>query len=305
MDRGPVATGQRLRALLRAGRKASGNLSQRAAAEKAGFKAVYWQKIESGAQPTAPASTLAAMFLAAGVKPALLREQGYPELADLVEELAALRATEVSPEDYLAAIPGASEEEISALQTVWRALRAKRTTEPLEPDFNEHDRRQPGRLLQGRNVFYVLISPRMRTIRPMGRILTDATAGGRDAIFVVSLLAALAYTKWHFWWRTGWGLTRMVLLLSLAALQLDHVLLQLEGSSETVAWIGITATTGVLIAVTYMLFRIIAFNINRVRDPAAAIMQGRKHIERTPGASREEIEKLLAHWDETHTYPRN
>ena len=146
----------------------------------------------------------------------------------------------------------------------------------------------------------------------MGRILTDTMTSGRDAIFVVSLLAVLAYTKWHYWWRTGWGLTRMSLLLSLAALELDHVLIQVTRidadfdsiGDDTVSWLGVIAIAGVLASLAYMLCRIVTFNLRRVRDPYFTVMQGRQHIERTPGADRDEIEKLVSRWDEIHTYQR-
>jgi transcriptional regulator with XRE-family HTH domain len=140
MDRRSVPTDQRLRRLLKAGRRASGNLSQRAAAKIAGISAVYWQKIESGTQAAAPADTLAAMFTAAGVTPARLRAEGYPDMAAAIDELAGMAAPAPAAEDYLAATPGASPEEISALQAVWRALRARRTPDPFGPELG-HTRR--------------------------------------------------------------------------------------------------------------------------------------------------------------------
>lgn len=141
MARGKVPADRRLRDLLRAGRKASGNLSQRAAAQRAGISAVYWQKIESGSHPAAPADTLASMLLAAGITASRLRDEGYGGLADAVDELGSVTIAPPDPEDYLAAMPDASEEEVSALQAVWRALKAKRTTEPFEQDLERSRRR--------------------------------------------------------------------------------------------------------------------------------------------------------------------
>jgi Helix-turn-helix domain len=139
--RGPVQTDPHLRALLRAARRAAGDLSQRAAARQAGISLVYWQKIESGKLPAAPAGTLAVMFAATGARSGQLQDEGYPRVASAMDELAAVSAPEPSAEDHLAATPGASAEEISALQAVWRALRAKRTTDPLEPDIEQNHRR--------------------------------------------------------------------------------------------------------------------------------------------------------------------
>ena len=141
-DRESVATDPHLRHLLRAGRRAAGNLSQKAAALRAGISSVYWQKIESGTQPTAPVGTLASMFTATGITAERLRAEGYPDIAAAVDELARLTAPEISTEDYLAATPGASAEEISFLQAALRALRSGRTTEPLEAEFDRNDRRR-------------------------------------------------------------------------------------------------------------------------------------------------------------------
>ena len=142
----------------------------------------------------------------------------------------------------------------------------------------------------------------------MGRIFADVLASGRAAIFAVSLLAALAYTKWHYWWRTGFGRTRMALLLSISALTLTSLLHSWTGvdfdfnstADYVIAAVDVAATAGVLAAVTYMLIRIITLNVRRVRHPARAADQGRRHLERTPWASAPDIEKLLACWDEIH-----
>lgn len=145
----------------------------------------------------------------------------------------------------------------------------------------------------------------------MGRVITDATASGRDAILITSLLAALAYARWHFWWRTGFGRTRMILLLSIAALTMEPAMRNLirttgkPGSTAywTMAWIQVTATAGVLTAVAYMLIRITGCSIRQARDPELGYRQGRRHLEQTPGATQQEIEKLTACWDEMHPSP--
>lgn len=143
VDRRSVPADQGLRKLLRASRRAAGSLTQRTAAQQAGISAIYWQKIESGAQSSAPADTLAAMFLATGVSPAKLAEEGYPDVAAAMDEIASARPAAVSAEDYLAAIPGASQEEISALQAVWKALRSPRTADPLSRDLGQTSRSTP------------------------------------------------------------------------------------------------------------------------------------------------------------------
>lgn len=136
VDRKPSLTDQRVRDLLHAGRRASGNLSQREAAQRAGISAVYWQKIESGAQQSVPVTTLAAMLAAVEVSEARLQGEGYGDLARAVADYNAVsRPGTPSAEEYLAATPGASTEEISALQAVWRALRAERTAEPFEQEL--------------------------------------------------------------------------------------------------------------------------------------------------------------------------
>jgi transcriptional regulator with XRE-family HTH domain len=140
MARRSVPTDRRLRDLLRAGRRASGSLSQKTAAQRAGISSVYWQKIESGTQRTVPEDTLAMMLAAAGITAVRLRDEGYGGLASAVDDLGAAVIAPPAPEDYLAATPGASQEEVSALQAVWRALRTGRTTEPDEPDFRQHRR---------------------------------------------------------------------------------------------------------------------------------------------------------------------
>lgn len=146
VNRRSVTTDERLRHLLRTGRRASGHMSQRDAAARASISEVYWQKIESGAQLSAPAETLAAMCTVAGITAARLRAQNctaWAQIADALDDLSEADSPEqqADPEEHLAAMPGATQEEISALQAVWRALRAKRSPEPFEPEFRRTRRR--------------------------------------------------------------------------------------------------------------------------------------------------------------------
>jgi transcriptional regulator with XRE-family HTH domain len=138
VGRRSVPAGQRLRDLLKAGRRASGNLSQKTAAERAGISLIYWQRIESGRIAAAPPGTLAVMCQATGVTAQRLRDEGYPAVADALRDLDA--AAGVTAEDHLAATPGASAEEIGVLKAVWAALKARRTTDPLEADFDQNSR---------------------------------------------------------------------------------------------------------------------------------------------------------------------
>lgn len=140
-DRISVTVDEDLRGFLRAGRTAAGKLSQRSAARRAGISPVYWQKIESGRQQTAPAGTLAAMFHAVRFPVRLLTADGHKPVAAALRKLTETTSPEPSAEDYLAATPGASAEEVSALQAVWQALRARRTPDPVEPDFERSRRR--------------------------------------------------------------------------------------------------------------------------------------------------------------------
>ena len=140
VNRGSVPTDRRLRSLLQAARKAAGNLTQREAAARAGISAIRWQQIESPRTSQAPASTLAAMLLAVKATPGRLRDEGYREIADAMDDLASMQPAEVSAEDHLAATPGASAEEISALQSVWKALKAGRTPDPFDGELRRTQR---------------------------------------------------------------------------------------------------------------------------------------------------------------------
>lgn len=128
-----------------------------------------------------------------------------------------------------------------------------------------------------------------------------------DMIFVVSMLAVAAYTKWHFWWHTGAGRSRMILLLSLAALTAVQSIRHWASIREQTApwlalqWIDIAAGAGVLSYVTYLLYRITRENLHRARRPAGRTScEARQYLEQTPWATQEEVGKLLACWDESH-----
>lgn len=137
---------------------------------------------------------------------------------------------------------------------------------------------------------------------------TQATMALRDAILAVSLLAMLAYTRWHFWWKSGFGRARMAAVLSVSALTVTQLIRYWTGTDydfsskadDAIAAVELAALTGVLVWLSYMLFRIIQHNVHRVRDPADASEQARRHLAQTPHATREEIEKLIACWDEVH-----
>lgn len=143
------------------------------------------------------------------------------------------------------------------------------------------------------------------------RIFNDTTDILRIAIFSSALIAMISYGKWHFWWRSGFGRALMAALLSIAVLslvQLLHVWPGVDGDFNSVAddaaaGFEIAALAGVLTWVSYTLFRVAATSLRRARHPGEAADQGRRHLERTPQATREDIEKLLACWDETHTTP--
>lgn len=140
----------------------------------------------------------------------------------------------------------------------------------------------------------------------MGRTYADIILVTQGAIFTVSLIAAAAYWKWHLWWKTGFGRTRMLLLLSIAVLTLIPLLHYWTGvdldfnsaADDVVGGTDIAATLGVLGTVSYMLVRIVALNLRRVRNPDDATDEGRRHLQRTPWATHAETEKLLACWDE-------
>lgn len=132
----------------------------------------------------------------------------------------------------------------------------------------------------------------------------------RDAIFISALVTAVAYARWHFWWRSGFGCSNMCLLLSLAALTMEPALRDWTRfrvhtiPGDTLTGITYVAVSGVLASVLYMLYLITQKNIHRIRNPACASRQGRLDIQRTPGATQPEVEKMLACWDESRGLTR-
>lgn len=60
-------------------------------------------------------------------------------------------------------------------------------------------------------------------------------------------------------------------------------------------------TIGILLCVLYLAYVITGKNITRIRHPPAAAEQARQHLERTPWATQQDIEKLMACWEETHS----
>jgi hypothetical protein len=129
----------------------------------------------------------------------------------------------------------------------------------------------------------------------------------RDAIFVTALITAAAYARWHYWWRTGFGRARMILLLSVAALTTEPALRHWTGAgagataNHILNGIALAANTGVLISLLYLLCLLAWKNIQRVRRPADRAEEGRRYLKRTPWATDEEIGKMIACWDEAHS----
>jgi hypothetical protein len=125
-----------------------------------------------------------------------------------------------------------------------------------------------------------------------------------DGIFIVSLLTAAAYAKWHLWRQTGYGRSRMLLLLSLAAITLEPAIRPLIGphpgdmTDSILMWVGLTAQLGVLISVAHMLTRLVWINVRRHQHPRDAASHARQHIRHTPWATQEMIDKLLACYNE-------
>lgn len=127
----------------------------------------------------------------------------------------------------------------------------------------------------------------------------------------LAILAMLAYGRWHYWWKTGFSRARMAMMISFAGLTLEHAIRDWNPTLSTTSTLdhvldGTRLGSAMLAsaALGYLLISVITINIRRVREPGFAASQGRRHIERTPGASREEVEKLLACWDESRSYQR-
>ena len=112
MTRTTVTLTDDLRELIRMTRKETAHLTQRAAGRQAGYSAVWWRHIESGAQPEAPSDTLARMCYVVGVSAERLDAIGFPEVADDVRKRhEMLDGTPLNPyvdaaEAYLWNMPG-------------------------------------------------------------------------------------------------------------------------------------------------------------------------------------------------------
>jgi hypothetical protein len=128
--------------------------------------------------------------------------------------------------------------------------------------------------------------------------------------FILAVLTMIAYARWHFWWRSGFGRARMAIIVAFAGLTAEHaargwITLQLNSIPDHVLDIIRLASAALAsAALLYLLYGIISINIRRVRDPGFAASQARRHLELTPWATDEDIAKLLAAWDEMHGNPR-
>jgi len=128
-----------------------------------------------------------------------------------------------------------------------------------------------------------------------------------DGIFITALLLAIAYTQWHYWWRSWFGSSFMLLVLAIAGIRLQVIgtELQLQPGSTPAAvlkWTGLAAQIAALISLTALLARTIWIQIwqpvsQRNTD------QARRYLKQTPGASALEIKKLLACWDTLRSRP--
>lgn len=142
-------------------------------------------------------------------------------------------------------------------------------------------------------------------------VYADADKIAFTCCCALAILAMIAYGKWHYWWKTGFSRARMAFMTAFAGLTLEHAIRNWAALSTTSTLDhtldGIRLGSAVLasIALGYLMISIIAMNIRRAREPGFAASQGRRHLERTPGASKEEIEKLLACWDESHAYQQS
>jgi hypothetical protein len=138
------------------------------------------------------------------------------------------------------------------------------------------------------------------------RIFSGTETVINDGIFIAALLAAIAYARWHYWWKTGFGRGRMSLILSIAAIMLEPAArswADLRPGSlpdKFLNWAGFAGRAAVLLWMAYFVYSIVTLNIRHALHPGDAASLGRRHLERTPWASREQIEKLTACWDEIH-----
>jgi len=138
----------------------------------------------------------------------------------------------------------------------------------------------------------------------------DADKIAFTCCFILAVLTAAAYARWHYWWRTGFGRVRMAMLAAFAGLTLERAVHEWTALSYRSApdhaldLIRLSSAFLATAALLWMLCSIISLNIRRVRNPGFAADRGRHHLERTPWATQEEIGKLIASWDEMHGNPR-
>lgn len=124
----------------------SPRLTQRGAGRLAGYSAVWWRHIESGAQPNAQSDTLARMCYVIGVSPGQLDAIGYPEVAsDVRKRQDMLSGDPLNPyrdneaEAYLWDMPGADTGTRRALIAHLRVLRDV-GGDPISADVVRHMR---------------------------------------------------------------------------------------------------------------------------------------------------------------------
>jgi len=135
----------------------------------------------------------------------------------------------------------------------------------------------------------------------------DADKIAFSCCFILAALTAAAYARWHYWWRTSFGRSRMALMTAFAGLTLERAVrgwtaLSYRGTLDhTMDLIRVSAAFLAAFSLLWLLCSIISLNIHRVRDPGFAADRGRHHLERTPWATQEEIGKLTAAWDEMHS----
>jgi hypothetical protein len=142
------------------------------------------------------------------------------------------------------------------------------------------------------------------------RVYADAGTIAFSCCFILAVLTTAAYGRWHYWWRTGFGRARMAMIVAFAGITLERAVrswtsLQVNSTPDHVMDAIRTASAALAAGtLAYLLGSIISMNIRRARTPDFAADRGRRHLERTPWASDEDIGKLIAAWDEMHSRQR-
>lgn len=124
-----------------------------------------------------------------------------------------------------------------------------------------------------------------------------------DAIFVTALLLAIAYAQWHYWWRSWFGRSFMVLLIALAGVRLQTVTHELgvhrgDEVGPILDWTGLAASAFAFVALVILLWMTISFNVVQPARRGTAPDETRRYLEQTPGVSSQEIKELVACWDQ-------